>query len=479
MGSFSNSPVLPEGSVQTVELSGSSTVSLSGSGMECVDNTTTSTLTAGSTYTGTWVDTVEYNVIIIGIIADQDSAVDGLVVEWAHEDGGPATQDDVFTISANAGKVFTFSPANRFFRVKFTNGGVDQGVFNLQTVMKKGGFKSSSHRLQDAIVDEDDVELMKAIISGKNPGGNYVNFTSTTAGNFKVSIEEQNGTANMALETTLSGMSASLLSSSAMKFVDEVGAPYGVKHIMNKPRVSSVPYLYDVSEGNIPNHNYINKFGANLAVGATIESIWEEGDRYWWPTGSGTVRIASNSVEDNITGSGAQILQVSGLDSNYESITEEIEMLGDPDTGGDFALSTGSFHRVNRMKVIQAGSSDYNQGNIVCINEGDEYTLATITANHNQTLMALWTVPSGSTFHLVQWDVSEASKNGAEIHLFVRPFGEAWQLKQYMIITGNSVSREFKIPLVFPARSDIEVAAHRIGASDSSVESSFTGWYES
>lgn len=30
--------------------------------------------------------------------------------------------------------------------------------------------------------------------------------------------------------------------------VDENGLPYGVKHVNNKPRVSSVDYLYDILE---------------------------------------------------------------------------------------------------------------------------------------------------------------------------------------------------------------------------------------
>ena len=48
---------------------------------------------------------------------------------------------------------------------------------------------------------------------------------------------------------------------SSIKFKDENGVPYGIKHINNKPRVSSMPYLYDISEGNVPVHEAWSKIG--------------------------------------------------------------------------------------------------------------------------------------------------------------------------------------------------------------------------
>jgi hypothetical protein len=47
----------------------------------------------------------------------------------------------------------------------------------------------------------------------------------------------------------------------ASMFVNELGVPYGVKHINNKPRVSSMPYLYDIAEGNVTDHVPFAKLG--------------------------------------------------------------------------------------------------------------------------------------------------------------------------------------------------------------------------
>lgn len=56
---------------------------------------------------------------------------------------------------------------------------------------------------------------------------------------------------------------------------DENGLAYGVKHINNKPRVSSMPYLYDIAEGNVPYHVLFSKIGYAPAVTANVNTdIW-------------------------------------------------------------------------------------------------------------------------------------------------------------------------------------------------------------
>lgn len=125
-------------------------------------------------FTGEWLDTLNHNTVSIGIVADQNSATIGLDVQWS-ADGVSETQDDTFSIFANKGKTYTFSPANRYLRVVYTNGAVAQTSFSLQTILKKGGFKASSHRLEDALVDDDDAEVVKAVLTAKDLSGAYDN----------------------------------------------------------------------------------------------------------------------------------------------------------------------------------------------------------------------------------------------------------------------------------------------------------------
>lgn len=47
----------------------------------------------------------------------------------------------------------------------------------------------------------------------------------------------------------------------ATKLIDQNGNPYGIPQVEGKARVSSMPYLYDIGEGNIANHSPWLKIG--------------------------------------------------------------------------------------------------------------------------------------------------------------------------------------------------------------------------
>ncbi len=84
--------------------------------------------------------------------------------------------------------------------------------------------------------------------------------------------------------------------SGAVQFVDEVGAAYGVKHISNKPRVSAMPYLYDISEGNVSGHTRWAKIGYNPAITTSEEDVWSYGGAYVFPSSAMTIEVASDSA---------------------------------------------------------------------------------------------------------------------------------------------------------------------------------------
>lgn len=68
-------------------------------------------------------------------------------------------------------------------------------------------------------------------------------------------------------------------------FKDENGLPYGVKHVNNKPRVSVMPYLYDIAEGNVSGHANWSKIGYNPVVADTAgEDLWSNSGLYIFPT---------------------------------------------------------------------------------------------------------------------------------------------------------------------------------------------------
>lgn len=153
------------------------------------DNSSAAILGVGGVFTGTAERVLNYGIILVSVFADQASATDGLVIEQS-TDGTNWDHSDEYTIAANTGKTFSLQPAAIFYRVVYTNGGVAQTAFRLQTQLKPVYVKPSSHRVADSVSNQDDAELIKAVITGENPSGDFVNFEATAGGNFKVSIEE-------------------------------------------------------------------------------------------------------------------------------------------------------------------------------------------------------------------------------------------------------------------------------------------------
>jgi hypothetical protein len=178
-------------------------------------NTTEEPLLGDGVFTGSQVDTLNYGMAIVAVYSDVASATDGLSIQFRSTATGTWREADAYTIAAGAEKTFSIQTVRRFMRIVYTNGAGAQSTFDMQVVMKPVYVKPSSHRVADAITGQDDAELVKAVITGENPGGTFINFQSTTAGNFKTSIEE--------LETGVSDDSNSALKVSPY-LVDEFGS---------------------------------------------------------------------------------------------------------------------------------------------------------------------------------------------------------------------------------------------------------------
>ena len=266
-----------------------------------------------------------------------------------------------------------------------------------------------------------------------------------------------------------------------MQFEDENGTGYGVKHISNKPRVSTMPYLYDIAEGSIANHDSIFKFGENDVVGTSAETLWKEGGLYDWAAvdaAAGQVTVSSSDADDvATTGTGARTVTIYGLNTSGVAASESVNM-----NGQTAVTSSGSYSRVNRIIVNTTGTTLSNEG-IIYVGTGTVTTgkpavvWALASANENQTLMSIWTVPTGKTLYVVSIEVNTDGNKGAQISMFVRPPGEVFQIKYRTHIFSASFYREFAIPRVFAAGTDIDMRAKSLSTT-AGVGATFTGWYE-
>ena len=89
--------------------------------------------------------------------------------------------------------------------------------------------------------------------------------------------------------------------------------------------------LLAVSQGLVPGHKVVHKFGRNGSIDSgETEDIWGTGGEIQWQTEAAKIHINSDSANDTgiVSGSGAQIMSVWGLDGDFREKTENITLAG-------------------------------------------------------------------------------------------------------------------------------------------------------
>jgi hypothetical protein len=228
------------------------------------------------------------------------------------------------------------------------------------------------------------------------------------------------------------------------------------------------------------NSKIVNKFGFNTDIGTDIETVWDQGGAYSYLSSASVLKISSSNANDTSDGTGARTVQVYGVDTNFNEIDEIITLNGQTPVN-----TSKSYLRIYRMIIRTAGTGEENAGDIYAgtgtVSSGvPSNKYAKIVATHNQTLMALWTVPSGFTGYLYQFDCSSGSTLANKfqtIKLFIRPHNEVFQVKDVQTIHNSNIVLDYGIPLKINEKSDIEVRAFSSSGTDA-VSANFSVIYK-
>lgn len=205
----------------------------------------------------------------------------------------------------------------------------------------------------------------------------------------------------------------------------------------------------------------IHKFGAvpQMSTGAT-GSIWERNDTiYPWEHMNGghtlTVETVLYNNEASIqTADDGGTVTISGLDANYEEVSETITIASGVGTGAQ------TFKRVFRAFFTPASGVNPNTNRILIKATGT--IVAQISEGKGQTLMAVYTIPAGKTGWLLKGDTTCAANADATVNMFVR-YGGAGGFRightAEVAGVGGQYTYDFPIPNALPEKTDIDVRA--------------------
>ena len=231
-------------------------------------------------------------------------------------------------------------------------------------------------------------------------------------------------------------------------------------------------FYSDIAKGNICGHVAGTKFGRNAAISVGSFSTIAHGVTGAYTgfnaTGAETVSIVSGDANDTSAGTGARTIILYGLDTNLLEISETVTL-----NGLTPVVSTLLYKRLDRVKVVTAGSTGHNVGDIT-INQSTTTAVvfAVIPATYNSTMIAAITVPSNKTGYLISQTASIASKTAAsaDIGIQSRAVGEVFRVNGEASINsvGTGIAlMDFTIPHKFEGGTDMFIEAD--GSSGVSV----------
>lgn len=213
-------------------------------------------------------------------------------------------------------------------------------------------------------------------------------------------------------------------------------------------------FLHDVAKGNIWDSKALNIFGFNRTVGTAFETLWDDGGNYVFPSSALVMSAVSSSASDTMN------LLISGLDANYNEITETVTL-----AGTSAVQTTLSFLRINSA-VILSGS---NVGNISISNGGTNY--AYISATLGTTQACIYTVPAGHSVYLFRIDCTSGTNNGQK-YLTIRNVvcnesGRKLRVSEATFSTSQ-VSFDRQVPFKIEEKTDFSFEA-KSSASENEV----------
>ncbi len=233
---------------------------------------------------------------------------------------------------------------------------------------------------------------------------------------------------------------------------------------------------FKLAAGGILGYEAVHKFGASEVVGTAWTTIWSNGGRYVYLAAASILKISSGDVDDTSAGAGAQTVEIFGCDSNCDRINETVSL------NGQTAVNTvNSYLRIWRMVVRSAGATGWNEGilyagtgNVVAGVPDNIFATVPVLSSlgTNQTLMALYTVPTGTTGYITHFNYTTPQGRDVEAQLMIRPDGEVFQTNHHVDLFQNTLNFDFQAPLPVTEKSDIEIIA-RSSAGNTTMSATF------
>jgi hypothetical protein len=182
-------------------------------------------------------------------------------------------------------------------------------------------------------------------------------------------------------------------------------------------------------------------------------------------TSAETMNMVSTSTDDDVAGTGALTVLVSGVDGTGAAISEVVIM-----TGQVNKLTSNSYLRVNQILLLTAGTGTVNAGAITATASTAATVQAKMGIGDGVSHDARYTVPLGSTLYVLKGELNAHKVGGGQSPSVIfdgllRPTGASRAfIKLFDKTLDTDVTNELDVELSVPdgsavSRSDIKFQA--------------------
>jgi hypothetical protein len=213
------------------------------------------------------------------------------------------------------------------------------------------------------------------------------------------------------------------------------------------------PFELQVSRGQVDGHEVLNVFGYSTATPSSgFIAAWENNTAYAFPTAASTMVVTSSSASDT-----AVTILISGLDANYERISESVAL-----NGTTAVTTTKVFFRINSVLTILGNAV----GTVYVKNAGGT-TYAQIAIGSGKTNMSIYTVPAGYTAYWTQFDSFSSTSVTSGVYatfraLLTSPTGVNNVTLTIPFLNDFSVTRPY--PVAYVEKTDVQWQCKSSGA---------------
>jgi len=255
--------------------------------------------------------------------------------------------------------------------------------------------------------------------------------------------------------------------------------------IDKKVRVGSMPYGYDVAEGQIAGHTTFFKTGFNGDVDDAEEDMWAAGGMYVFPNAEMQMEVVSTSANDtSATGSGARTVKIWYLTSAFIEKSETISLLGLTPV----ATAATDIYRINAFRIMTAGGTGAAEGTIDIRHVANTPIYSRISIGNTRARNSIYTVPTGKTLYIAQLSFSCGNSAGGRYCRFtlratyddiIQGLSTLFYPYYEIGIEDGAFNTALEFPLKFPTGTDIKISViGDAGNSDAICTSAYRGWLE-